>query len=124
MLKKIDFYELIDFQDIKSLLSPTSEEERAEYMEGFTPFQDEIDPIVDQWISILEGGAKVYWEDIMHDDVKVGKHFYWQRKDAMSHVMSSTQMKATVIHQLHRRLDLDSKNHTSCVSLWLMLIKK
>lgn len=61
--KKIDFYELIDFQDIKSLLSPTSEEERAEYMEGFTPFQDEIDPIVDQWISILEGGAKVFWDN-------------------------------------------------------------
>ena len=74
-MKKIDFYELIDFQDIKSLLSPTSEEERAEYMEGFTPFQDEIDPIVDQWISILEGGAKVYWEDIMHDDVKGRKIF-------------------------------------------------
>ena len=42
--KKIDFYELIDFQDIKSLLSPTSEEERAEYMEGLLHFKMKLIP--------------------------------------------------------------------------------
>ena len=60
-------------------------------MEGFTPFQDEIDPIVDQWISILEGGAKVYRKDIMHDDVKGRKTFLLaeERRNEITEIINS-----------------------------------
>ncbi|GMN19199.1 hypothetical protein TIFTF001_039741 [Ficus carica] len=64
-----------DSTNIKSILVPTLEEQKANHMKGFVPYYDEPDAIVDNWATILESGTSIFWEDLLHADLEGRRNF-------------------------------------------------
>ncbi|GMN58753.1 hypothetical protein TIFTF001_027857 [Ficus carica] len=65
----------VNGSNIKSMLVPTLEEQKANHMKGFVPYYDEPDTIVDNWVTIPESGTSIFWEDLLHADLEDRRNF-------------------------------------------------
>ncbi|GMN51444.1 hypothetical protein TIFTF001_020602 [Ficus carica] len=61
--------------NIKSIIVPTLEEQKANHKKGFVPYHDDPDAIVDNWATILESGTSIFWEDLLHADLEGRRNF-------------------------------------------------
>ncbi|GMN63073.1 hypothetical protein TIFTF001_032162 [Ficus carica] len=96
--------------DSTSIFVLTLEEQKANHMKGFVPYHDDPDTIVNNWATILESGATIFWEDLLHADQEGRRNFlhgYGERvqgKDKekpedIIHKQSTPQQGTTAVEQ-------------------------
>ncbi|GMN31903.1 hypothetical protein TIFTF001_049726 [Ficus carica] len=61
--------------NITSILVPTLAEQKANYMIGFVPYDDDSDAIVDNWANILRSGRSIFWEELLYADLEGRRNF-------------------------------------------------
>ncbi|GMN46146.1 hypothetical protein TIFTF001_015324 [Ficus carica] len=96
--------------NIKSILVPTLEEQKANHTKGFVPYHDDPDAIVDNWATTLESGTSIFWDDLLHANLEGRRNFFHgygervQRRDRekpedIIHEQSTPQQGTTTAEQ-------------------------
>ena len=108
-------FKFINYQDIKSILIPTTEEEQADYMHDFTRCFDESDATINQWMEIIESGVEIFGRMFGMLILEVDVHFF-EMKVTMSEIK---EMSNKEINKRNKMLHMMICLHLHAIGLKL-----